>query len=90
MSEHKKAQVKHCQKRAMQRYRVELSSHDIGVMGSLIRRKLGVLILRQSGTRSIYEIEWKGTVFRVVYHSGTRSIATFLDPKMNGIPRIQS
>lgn len=79
----------HALRRAAARYGVVLTASDLVAISELVRGK------KTAGTkltvsRSVHDVEYKGKIFRVVYHRRTQEILTFLPEKSKEEMRCQS
>lgn len=72
------AAVKHSAHRARQRYGIFCTDEDIYKASKLIRQGRATFILRQSCSRSLWEVMIHGYSLPVIYHSGIHCICTVL------------
>ena len=81
-----KSQRIHAKRRALQRYDISLNREDLEKIIQLIQTGKGRCIEKQSNTRTIFIVEYKGKDCKVVYDKLRKNICTFLpmEDKKNG------
>jgi hypothetical protein len=72
------AQMRHAQRRALERYSIFCSLADLMEIRDLIQSQKGNLVERQSLRVTVWDVDYKGTEIRVVYDNVRKSIVTFL------------
>lgn len=74
----------HAQRRAKQRYGVELSTRQIKEMARLIRASSdeAELIAKQSLSRKLYRVRYEGNTYNVIYDKKRSTVVTFLTDVM--------
>jgi hypothetical protein len=72
------AAIKHSARRARQRYGIFCTDEDIYRASRLIRQGKATFILRQSCSRSLWEVNIHGFLLPVIYHSYIHAICTVL------------
>ncbi len=83
----------HALSRAAERYNSQLTHEDIRSIVKKIRNGESRMLKRQSIRVTVREVEYKGTVYRLVYDSKRKEVSTFLPPdaRVRGeIPKIES
>lgn len=81
---------KHAILRAKERYGLDLTDLDLGVIAASVAAGKGVLVRRDTDRkppREEFIVEFRGGAVRVVYSPVTRTIITFL-PRAGGHPRV--
>jgi hypothetical protein len=79
---------RHAARRGFERYDLELSKSDFDAIAKMARRisaaghptSEGRVVARQSDSRSLIEIIWRGNHLRAIYSRSMRTIVTFLPP----------
>lgn len=74
----KACQTIHAKKRALERYGVELSTHDIKNMVDIIKKGQATFLEKQSDRISVFEVAYLDKAFKVCYDRKRKSIATCL------------
>ncbi len=82
MASKKKTQASHARKRVYERYGLIISSHAYKEICSLIHKGKGLVLAKQSNTKTIQYIKYKDEDFYLAYNSSTKQIATFLTKEM--------
>lgn len=80
LSTAKGTHVQHAKKRALERYKIELSSDDYKYLLSLIRNRSAKLLQRINKERSKWRLSFHGIIMYAVYSKKTDRIITFLKP----------
>lgn len=78
------AGISHAIDRAYTRYGLKLDRHDLGATGAGIRRNEGKLIARLDEGKSVWEIEVKGVLCKIVMSADLYTIMTFLPAAYDG------
>jgi hypothetical protein len=71
-------QIIHTQKRALERYNLELEKEDIKNITKQIRTGDAFFIEKQSNRRLMYAVNYQGAQMRVIYDSYRDNLATIL------------
>jgi hypothetical protein len=82
---HKHAKVarrRHTQRRAYERYGMNLTNADYAALGKQIERHHALRIQTLTHTKAEYAVTLRGETFRVVYSHSTNQVITVL-PKVN-------
>ena len=64
--------------RAYQRYGWQLNKHELNLIAKRVQRGDGTFVERQSNRVTVWDIEIKGEIARIVYDSQRHQIVTFL------------
>lgn len=78
----KKRQRIHVARRSLQRYGKSLSAKTQDVMAQLIRAGKGKFVRRGSNRVSIWDLDFNGLTYRLVYDKHTKQLASVLDGQM--------
>jgi hypothetical protein len=68
----------HAQRRALERYELDLELAELVDVGRRIRSGDAILVDRQSSTRALYRVEVRARAAYVVWHRKIGAVATFL------------
>lgn len=74
----KEIQTRHAKKRFRQRHRVKFSSAALTEMARLVKQGKGELLEKQSRHRGLWNIRFRGGLYKVIYDSNTKAIVTVL------------
>ena len=72
--------TRHAQDRIVERYNRSVNKDLARQIIGQIQNGLGTFVKRTSNTRTVWEIEAEGTLFRVAYSTKHKKIITFLHP----------
>ena len=68
--------IKHTQKRARQRARMNLPAEDVLALGRKIRKGESEFVKALSNTRTVHLVEYKGKKLAVQYHKNKKMVVT--------------
>jgi hypothetical protein len=68
----------HCKTRARQRYDLELSSKDVIKIRDIIQSNRAQFVSRSSLDRTLWDVNYDGTILRVVYSKRHKMPVTIL------------
>lgn len=80
MNSKKRCQIRHSQRRALERYGLSLSRQDVNLLANLIKKggKNVKFLERLSGRLTVWELPFRDEVIVVLYDKYRNSIATIL------------
>jgi hypothetical protein len=68
----------HAKKRVLERYGIILYKDDLNHLVRMIQDGRGKFLEKESVRKTLWELKYKGTKFRVVYDKDRKAIITFL------------
>lgn len=88
MRSKKKDQTRHVQKRAIERFGINLSEAQQQALIRQIQQGNAKFVIKQSNRITIFDVEHEGNTIRVVYDKDRKSLATVLTTDMNPVGQI--
>lgn len=79
---HARAEAKHSQRRAEERYGADLSKHDISEIGKIVlspNRDNKVFLHQDEGGSSHWLVRYNDVVYRLVFDERTKTTRTFME-----------
>lgn len=70
--------TEHAQRRALERYGLNLTNGDLDTIAGKIHKSEGTFLRQLSNTKTAWRVEWKGQFVIVGYSKKTKQIVTFL------------
>jgi predicted HTH domain antitoxin len=68
----------HAKRRAKERYGIELNASSYEEINNIIRTGNAKLLKKQSLTRKLYEVRYRGILLKVAYDKARGQVVTFL------------
>jgi len=79
-------QRRHAKKRFLQRHGLDFNRNVRRFFEESIKKGTATFVYKQTGRITVWDVEYEGKIYRVIYDKQRHNIVTVLDNDENGVP----